>query len=285
MKISHWLNRSGRWSQSQRLEASRKRRRSVRRRQIWAESLEDRRLLASWSGTLNADTTWANTEVHEITNDVTVAAGATLTIQPGTIVKFHHGNADLFVNGTLDAQGTAGEPIVLTSLKDDVGGDTNGDGGATSPAPGNWARIQVNGTAMISHAQIRYGGFFFGSMVQANGGDLTLSNSVISDSAADGVRVSGSDPTLMNNVYSENFGAAISMDLNSNPAIRGVTVSNNGINGLQVDSGTLGKDLIWDDPDIVYRPDDDVDRSGWRDVANRCGSNRQTGSRECGTDR
>ena len=43
--------------------------------------------------------------------------------------------------------------------------------------------------------------------------------------------------------------AAVSMNLTSNPDISGVVVSGNGINGLQVDSGTVEGDLVWDNPE------------------------------------
>ena len=35
-------------------------------------------------------------------------------------------------------------------------------------------------------------------------------------------------------------------------AVDGAAVAGNGLNGLQVDSGTLTKDGFWDDPDITY---------------------------------
>ena len=80
-----------------------------------------------------------------VSNNVTVASGATLTLQPGTVIKFNTG-CSLTVNGTLDAQGTRAAPIVFTSLKDDEhGGDTNGDGDKTYPWAGDWGCVLISG--------------------------------------------------------------------------------------------------------------------------------------------
>ncbi|WP_197231366.1 right-handed parallel beta-helix repeat-containing protein [Novipirellula artificiosorum] len=222
------------------------------------EHLEERALLASWSGTLTSDTTWTNGEVHQITDDLQVAADVTLTIAPGAIVKFRHANVELFVDGTLHAEGTPTAPIVFTSIHDDVGEDTNANGNETAPAAGNWARIVVNGSAVISNTDVRYGGYYYGAMVLGKNGDLTLSSSSLSHSAFDALRLEGTDATLVNNSFTANADAAISMDLNSNPTMNGVALTANGINGLQVDAGVLKRSLAWDDPDIVYWLDDDI---------------------------
>ncbi|HKT83226.1 MAG TPA: hypothetical protein VJQ84_05250, partial [Solirubrobacterales bacterium] len=57
----------------------------------------------------------------------------------------------IFVNGALQSEGTAEAPVTITSVKDDsVGGDTNGDGEATKPAPGDWGEIEYTSAKNVS---------------------------------------------------------------------------------------------------------------------------------------
>jgi hypothetical protein len=58
---------------------------------------------------------------------------------------------------------------------------------------------------------------------------------LFASSASDGLRLEGTDAVVTDNAFRNNLGAAASMNLNSNPTITGVTVTGNGINGLQVD--------------------------------------------------
>jgi hypothetical protein len=94
-------------------------------------------------------------------NSVTVEEGDTLTIEPGVVIKSVEGNGGLTVEGTLLANGTAMNPIIFTSEKDDsVGGDTNGDGNGSTPQAGDWddVFIRENGTAHLDHCHFKYGG-------------------------------------------------------------------------------------------------------------------------------
>ncbi len=66
------------------------------------------------SGTIPSDETWTSDQTYLITNNVGVAPGVTLTIQPGTTVKFN-GNYYLNIGGTLIANGTSSQPIQFKS--------------------------------------------------------------------------------------------------------------------------------------------------------------------------
>jgi hypothetical protein len=115
--------------------------------------------LLTVSGNITDDTTWNGRVVVE--DYVSVKAPATLTINPGTIIKFKPlKQLTIDAGAVLDAPGTASQPIYFTSIRDDtVGGDTERDKDRTSPAAGDWLSILNNGgTASFDHAFIRYGG-------------------------------------------------------------------------------------------------------------------------------
>ncbi len=64
--------------------------------------------------TLTTNTIWTNDKTYIVNGNVAVANGATLTIQPGTTIKFN-GNYKLWIQGKLIANGTAAQPIVFKS--------------------------------------------------------------------------------------------------------------------------------------------------------------------------
>ena len=95
--------------------------------------------------TYTQSTTWtAAGSPYVVTGDVTVAGGATLTMEPGVIVKFGYVFAVprkivIASGGGLQANGTAGSPITFTSIKDDtVEGDTGVGAPPEQPESTRW---------------------------------------------------------------------------------------------------------------------------------------------------
>jgi len=228
------------------------------------EPLETRIALAvlNVSGTIANGTVWASGDIQHIVGDVTLPAGATLTIQPGAIIKFDvFAGLDIAFNGNVNAAGTSGQPIIFTSWRDDTaGGDTNADGAGSLPNNSDWNNITFGSTSTssLSHVQVRYGGAgSLGEVIIASS-NVSFTDSIFRNSSTAGVRINASNPTLTGSTFSNNSVSAVSMDLASNPTITGVTMSNNVINGLNLDGGTLTGSRSWNDPDIVYRLTGDV---------------------------
>lgn len=85
-------------------------------------------LAQTFSGTLTGNTTWtAASSPIQVTGNLLVPSGVTLTIQPGVTVQFAAGVV-LRVDGTLVARGTAAAGIVFTSSQ-------------ASATPGFWGRV------------------------------------------------------------------------------------------------------------------------------------------------
>jgi RHS repeat-associated protein len=151
------------------------------------------------SGTISASTTWslANSP-YVVVGDVTVASGATLTIEAGVVVKFNSTSRSLRINGSLNAVGSAGSRITFTSYQDDVGGDTNGDGASTSGAPGQWNQIRFNagsGASTLKFVDVRFGAWgIAGSATESSGAvhvvggsSLTIEDATIEDNQLSGL--------------------------------------------------------------------------------------------------
>lgn len=200
----------------------------------------------SHCGSIDSAETWSSSgNVHVIDCNVTVKASATLTIQPGAIVKFSYPHV-LIVQGTLRILGTAAKPVYLTSIKDDsIGGDSNLDGTATIPRPGDWSRVEFQGSnanSLIDYAIIRYGG---GCCVSNNSG----------------IYLASASPTIQNTRFYSNQHYAILADLNSFPTLTNNTYINNDINGLALQGGHItntANPTIWDVTSTAYFITDDL---------------------------
>ena len=151
-------------------------------------------------GTLTSGNWVSQGGYTHVASYTTLPNSVELTIPPGTVIKLTH-NIVVEQNATLRAEGTAESPIYFTSIEDDsVGGDTNGDEGATLPTKGDWSKIEVesstadspHGTLIFDHVVVRYGGPCdhgdYCAMVDV-GGAAQIRNSVIENSEGVGVRV------------------------------------------------------------------------------------------------
>jgi hypothetical protein len=134
--------------------------------------------------------TWQDDLPYVIENGA-VALGATLTLEPGVIVKFKTGptgKAAMEIYGKILAQGTAANPVVFTSFYDDeYGGDTNNDATNTGPSKGDWYWLHFSSSgSVLDNTIIKYGGsegppwwMNFGAVALGEGIDVDIKNSVV----------------------------------------------------------------------------------------------------------
>lgn len=110
---------------------------------------------------ITSNTTWSADNVYQLGGRITVTAGATLTIEPGTVIKGEAGtgaNATALLvarGGRLVADGTASLPIIFTSVADEITPEQVASGNYASPnldptINGLWGGVIVLGSAPIS---------------------------------------------------------------------------------------------------------------------------------------
>ncbi|MCP3979261.1 MAG: hypothetical protein GY716_08035 [bacterium] len=154
-----------------------------------------------------------------VTSDLDIL-GAKLTLEAGVTLRLADG-VGISVQGSLDAQGTAASPVVITS-DDDAPGST--------PAAGDWSELvftaaTVSVETILRHTEIRYG---------------------------ETVRVEGSSPTIENTTLRTMSGPAIQVDLAAFPEGVGNSAVDCGLNGILVPSGVMTADGRWGLVGIPY---------------------------------
>ncbi|MCA9140586.1 MAG: hypothetical protein KDB00_27630, partial [Planctomycetales bacterium] len=225
--------------------------------------------IAIQGGTLNQDRTWdyGDLPLSLIGGDLYVRTDTgsnpvTLTIAPGTVVKMDRASFINSIEGAIHALGTAAEPIVFTALTDDsIGGDSGGDGNVTTPYPGYWESIYLDGpNNVLENVEIRYagdtdgngtGGGQTGSIeIRYAGTDVAaqarLTNVRISDGYSNGVNVRTQSPVLQTVHVEDSLGVPFYFDIDSNPSASGLTGRDNVAGDrIAIQAGTLTEDRTW----------------------------------------
>lgn len=105
---------------------------------------------------ITSNTTWETGKVYTLCSRITVLDGVTLTIEPGVIVKGQAGtgaNATALViarGGKLMANGTASQPIIFTSVADEIEPGQIASPNMDPALDGLWGGLIVLGRAPIS---------------------------------------------------------------------------------------------------------------------------------------
>ena len=245
--------------------------------------------------TIYGSETWYSGGTFVVQGSVTVAEGATLTIEPGAVVKFNNSNTypngpGIKVQGTLNASGTTSQPIVFTSVNDNGVGGATGDG---NPAAASWDKISFESTStnsVLSHVVVKYGGYNAAmycsynydcddGAIQIYSSSVTIANSEINSNRS-GIYVQDASPSIVasNILHNSSWGIYLThsnaeirdnqIQLNTNglyvgnssmPAITGNTISGNTSYGLYYSGSTVidATNNYWGDPSGPLDDSDD----------------------------
>lgn len=196
---------------------------------------------------ITGDVTWSSENIYQLGGRITVLSGATLTIEPGTVIKGEAGtgaNATALLvarGGTLIADGTAELPIIFTSVADEITPEDIAAGNYASPnldadISGLWGGVLVLGNARISASN--------------SSGDVSE------------VQIEGIPTSDQNGLYGGND------DADNSGIIRYISIRHGGanigagneINGLTL--GGVGTGTVIENVEIVANQDDGIEWFG-----------------------
>ena len=194
---------------------------------------------------ITADETWTSNNVYVLAGRIAVESGATLTIEPGTVIKGQAGQeanatALLIARGAkIIADGTASAPIIFTSVADEIQSGMIASPNLNTSQNGLWGGLIILGYAPIS-------------------------------ADAQAVQIEGIPPSDQNGLYG-------GTDVDDNSGIlRYVSIRHGGtdigdgneINGLTL--GGVGAGTIIENVEVVANVDDGIEFFGGSVNASNC---------------
>ncbi len=108
------------------------------------------------STNITTNTTWETGKTYILGGRISVVSGVTLTIEPGVIIKGEAGtgsNATALIiarGATIDAEGTAAQPIIFTTIADEIEPGEIASPNLDPTLNGLWGGLIVLGNAPIS---------------------------------------------------------------------------------------------------------------------------------------
>ncbi|HKJ90948.1 MAG TPA: right-handed parallel beta-helix repeat-containing protein, partial [Oceanipulchritudo sp.] len=184
----------------------------------------------TWSGFLNESHVLAGGVVHHFTEATSVNPDNRFVVLPGAILKIADGGKILFRGGNpIHFAGTPDAPITVTSVHDDVGGDTNNNGTETLPGPGDYQILDfVRSEGVIEHTHLRFGGAFRDrGVLRFQLGKVTVKNCVIENHLEEGISTAGpAADILVENTVIANVDRGI-RSISGLMTLRNVTLDNN----------------------------------------------------------
>jgi len=193
--------------------------------------------------------------------DLYINSGTEVTADSGVVIKVNT-HKRIEVNGGLKtiAPVTSSGKVVFTSLKDDNEGnpgDTNNDGSSTSPAAGDWGRIQFNETSddafcSLEEFKVKYGGYGNDGAVACISANTNILDGEIYFSSNYGFFINGSSIPVIDYVIIQNCTTdPIAMSLKSDPQLTNISFIGNGSNGIRIIEGTLSSNATLAKRDVA----------------------------------